>query len=174
MEASYHHRNLQQKWLTIAKQLRASEEQVEEKFKSLQDQHTQLAKQIEEMRKDKMKGVIQNLLKETQVHQGIPTLISKNPVALEDLGSLVQALSMFEGVAFIACHDQEKVQIAAFCSKKAQMAGFKANDLIQKVSPVLDARGGGRPDMAQAGGKKPSHTDEALKIIRGLLAGENS
>lgn len=172
LEACKRHLDLHQKWLLLAKQLRCSEEQVDEKFKALQEQNSQLAKQIDEMRKDKIRAILTSLLKDTQTTGTTPFIVVKNPVALEDLSTLMQELSSFEGVAFMACTSADKVQVAAFCSKKAQAAGFKANELIQKVSPLLEARGGGKPDAAQAGGKNPAKTDEALKIVRGILAGE--
>jgi alanyl-tRNA synthetase len=53
--------------------------------------------------------------------------------------------------------------------------GVKAGDLVKEISPIVDGGGGGRPQMAQAGGKRPEKIDEALtkaiKIIKAKLGG---
>ena len=40
--------------------------------------------------------------------------------------------------------------------------GVKAGDIVKQIAPIVDGGGGGRPQMAQAGGKKPAKIDEAL------------
>ncbi|MBI2347514.1 MAG: hypothetical protein HYV05_02545, partial [Deltaproteobacteria bacterium] len=42
---------------------------------------------------------------------------------------------------------------------------FHAGNVIKEVAPIVGGGGGGRPDFAQAGGKEPSKTDEALKRV---------
>jgi len=43
--------------------------------------------------------------------------------------------------------------------------GFKAGDLIKTIAPLVGGGGGGRPDMAQAGGKNPAGLPEALEKV---------
>ena len=40
--------------------------------------------------------------------------------------------------------------------------GLKAGDIIKQIAPTIGGGGGGRPQMAQAGGKEPAKVDEAL------------
>jgi alanyl-tRNA synthetase len=40
--------------------------------------------------------------------------------------------------------------------------GLKAGDIVKQIAPLIDGGGGGRPQMAQAGGKNPEKIDEAL------------
>jgi alanyl-tRNA synthetase len=47
---------------------------------------------------------------------------------------------------------------------------FKAGELIRPVAAVLGGSGGGRPDMAQAGGSETGKIDEALEKLYALLA----
>ncbi|GEK28220.1 alanine--tRNA ligase [Furfurilactobacillus siliginis] len=49
-------------------------------------------------------------------------------------------------------------------------AGRKAGDLIKAIAPAINGGGGGRPDMAQAGGKNPAGIDDALKQAKAWLA----
>jgi alanyl-tRNA synthetase len=44
-------------------------------------------------------------------------------------------------------------------------ARFNAGKLIQEVASSVGGRGGGRPDLAQAGGKDPSKLDAALRLV---------
>ncbi len=47
--------------------------------------------------------------------------------------------------------------------------GFNAGDLIKQIAPIIDGGGGGRPQMAQAGGKKPKKIDNALAKAKTLI-----
>ena len=47
--------------------------------------------------------------------------------------------------------------------------GAKAGDLIKNIAPVIGGGGGGRPDMAQAGGKKPDQLPAALQAAKTYL-----
>jgi len=53
--------------------------------------------------------------------------------------------------------------------------GLKAGEIVKQIAPIVDGGGGGRPTMAQAGGKNPKKIDDALdkaaEIIRGKLGG---
>ncbi|MCH4171842.1 MAG: alanine--tRNA ligase [Lactobacillus sp.] len=60
------------------------------------------------------------------------------------------------------------VAVAAATVKK----GIKAGDLIKAIAPMVNGGGGGRPDMAQAGGKKPAGLPDALKQAVTWLAAQ--
>ncbi|MCG9994595.1 DHHA1 domain-containing protein, partial [Enterococcus faecium] len=49
-------------------------------------------------------------------------------------------------------------------------AGLKAGDLIKAIAPKVGGGGGGRPDMAQAGGKNPAGIPDALKAAKEWVA----
>ncbi|MEL1213387.1 DHHA1 domain-containing protein, partial [Staphylococcus epidermidis] len=49
-------------------------------------------------------------------------------------------------------------------------AGIKAGDLIKQIAPLVGGGGGGRPDMAQAGGKNPAGIADALAAAKTALA----
>lgn len=59
-----------------------------------------------------------------------------------------------------------KVNMLTAMSDKAIKAGLKAGDLIKEIAPLVGGGGGGRPDMAQAGGKNPAGIDEALAAVK--------
>ena len=47
--------------------------------------------------------------------------------------------------------------------------GYRAGDVVKAVAAVAGGSGGGRPEMAQAGGKDPSKLDEALAVVATLV-----
>jgi alanyl-tRNA synthetase len=49
---------------------------------------------------------------------------------------------------------------------------YNAGDIVKEIAPIVGGSGGGRPDMAQAGGTQPENIDKALKKVRDLLKGE--
>ncbi|MCK4958565.1 MAG: alanine--tRNA ligase [Planctomycetes bacterium] len=69
----------------------------------------------------------------------------------------------------------DKVTLLAGMTDDVVKKGVKAGDVIRQIAPIVDGGGGGRPQMAQAGGKNPAKLDEALakanELINEILAG---
>ncbi len=76
------------------------------------------------------------------------------------LGSAVLVLGAVEG---------EKVNLVVSVSQELVKQGFHAGKLIKEIAAVCGGGGGGRPDMAQAGGKDPSKLNEALQLAEELV-----
>ncbi len=56
----------------------------------------------------------------------------------------------------------EKANLIVAASDGAMKAGIKAGDLIKAISPKINGGGGGRPNLAQAGGKNPAGLNDAM------------
>lgn len=67
------------------------------------------------------------------------------------------------GVIVLASVMDGKVNLMASASDDAQKKGAHAGNLIKGIAGLVGGGGGGRPGMAQAGGKNPAGVDEALK-----------
>jgi len=71
--------------------------------------------------------------------------------------------------------DNGKVTLLAGMTNDLVKRGLKAGVLVKAIAPIVDGGGGGRPQMAQAGGKKPEKIDDALakaeELIKEKLAG---
>lgn len=76
------------------------------------------------------------------------------------------------GVVVLAAINDGKVSLVVKADKKAVSAGVHAGKIVKEISKLVGGGGGGRPDMAQAGGKNPDGVpkmfDAALKILQGL------
>lgn len=68
-------------------------------------------------------------------------------------------------VLVLAAKNDGKANMIISLNKKALDKGLKAGDLIKKAAPIFGGGGGGRPNMAQAGGKKPEGIDDAIKTV---------
>ncbi len=72
-------------------------------------------------------------------------------------------------VAVLAGVNGEKLTFVCACSKEAIKAGLKAGDIVKKVALIAGGNGGGKPDMAMAGGKNVDKTDEAIFAVQGIV-----
>ncbi len=71
----------------------------------------------------------------------------------------------------LAGENEGKVNLVCMANEAAVKAGVKAGDLIKAAAPMVGGGGGGRPDMAQAGGKNPAGIEDAFEAARKILAG---
>ena len=84
---------------------------------------------------------------------------------LRDLGDDLKA-KMGEGVVVLASAKDGKVSLIAMATDGAVKKGAHAGNLIKGIAGLVGGGGGGRPNMAQAGGKKPEGIDAALAEAR--------
>ena len=90
---------------------------------------------------------------------------------LRDLGDQLKE-KIGEGVVVLAAVNGGKVNLLAMATDAAQKAGAHAGNLIKGVAAIVGGGGGGRPNMAQAGGKNPEKAQEAIDAAAGILESE--
>jgi len=88
----------------------------------------------------------------------------------EGLRGVVDTLRerLASGVICLGSVVDGKVNLVASVSKDLTKR-FQAGKLVQEVAKMVGGGGGGRPDLAQAGGRDPSKLDEALSAVPGLV-----
>ena len=69
----------------------------------------------------------------------------------------------------LAFDDDGKAALLAGMTNDLIKKGVKAGDIVKQIAPIVDGGGGGRPQMAQAGGKNPKKIDDALKKAAELI-----
>ncbi len=74
-----------------------------------------------------------------------------------------------DSIVFLTSNANDKLTLVCACSKTAIQAGIKAGDLVKKAAEITDGKGGGRPDIAQAGGKDVSKLTEAISAIKEVI-----
>ena len=90
---------------------------------------------------------------------------------LRNLGDQMKE-KMGEGVIVIASAQDGKVNLMATVTQGAQKKGAHAGNLIKAIARFVGGGGGGRPGMAQAGGKNPAGIDEALGKVAEVVKGQ--
>jgi len=103
---------------------------------------------------------------------GIKLLTAKlDNVDMNELRNLSDELKakLGEGVVVLASVLDGKVNLVATATDGAQAKGAHAGNLIKAIAPLVGGGGGGRPNMATAGGKDPSGIDAALAKVEELL-----
>ncbi len=90
---------------------------------------------------------------------------------LRDLGDQLKE-QLGEGVVVLASEKDGKVNLIAMATEEAMKKGAHAGNLIKAIAGKVGGGGGGRPNMAQAGGKNPAGIPEAIKEAKTVLEGQ--
>ncbi|WP_026700396.1 alanine--tRNA ligase [Salibacterium aidingense] len=73
------------------------------------------------------------------------------------------------GIIVLGSVNNDKVNIVAGVTKDLTEKGYKAGDIVKQTASICGGGGGGRPDMAQAGGKNPEKLQEALSAVEDIV-----
>ncbi|WP_155286415.1 alanine--tRNA ligase [Lacticaseibacillus zhaodongensis] len=150
----------------------AKVEETPAKAKSLQQELRDAQKQIAALQ-SKIASQAAASIFDSAEKAGEYTLIAKS-VQVAGMNELRQLADQWKAkgssdVLVLATTVCEKVNLLVAASKDAISKGIKAGDLIKAIAPAIGGGGGGRPDMAQAGGKKPAGISQALQLAKETL-----
>ena len=115
----------------------------------------------------------QNLVRQVKEVNGINVLTAKIQKAdMNTLRNMADDLKekLGSGVIVLGSPVGGKVNLIAAVTKDLVDKGFHAGKLIKEVAAICEGGGGGRPDMAQAGGKNPNKLDSALDYVEKWVA----
>ena len=104
---------------------------------------------------------------------GYPVVIARVPTSdagdMRNAWDIVSARMGKPGAAVFAAEKDGKAVLLAAGTPEAVAAGFNAGEVIKAIAPAVKGGGGGKPAMAQAGGKDAAGIDDALQAARDLL-----
>ncbi|MFD1850191.1 alanine--tRNA ligase [Oceanobacillus bengalensis] len=152
-----------------AKLVKTNEEKLPERIESLFHEMKQVQKDNESLSAKLANAEASSILDQVENVQGISLLAQNvNVKDMNQLRNMVDDLKqkISSGIILLAAENEGKVQLAAGVSKDLVEQGYHAGKLIKQAAGVCGGGGGGRPDMAQAGGKDPSKINEALLIAK--------
>jgi len=89
-----------------------------------------------------------------------------DPKSLPDLADRIRARLGDEGVVVLASTAEDRVDLVVTCGPQAIAVGVKAGNLIRPAAESVGGGGGGRDNMARAGGKDPARVAEAIDAAR--------
>jgi alanyl-tRNA synthetase len=110
-----------------------------------------------------------NLISKVQEIDGISVLVSKvQGTDMNNLRNMADELKqkLGSGIVVLGSPAEDKVNLIAGVTKDLIEKGYHAGKLIKEVATRCGGGGGGRPDMAQAGGKDPEKLDAALDYVQ--------
>ena len=157
-----------------AKALKTNPAGVLDKIAHLQAQVKELNSEIESLKSKAAKESLGDVMDQVQEVAGVKFLAAKvdgvDMNGLRDLGDQLKN-KLGEGVILLASVTDGKVNLVAMASDEAQKAGAHAGNLIKSIASLVGGGGGGRPNMAQAGGKNPAGVEDALaEAVKALEA----
>lgn len=151
-----------------AASLKTNMKQVPERVESLQGQLRDLGRENESL-KGKLAAIEAGQLTDEAVQvDGISVLVKRIDGAdMNNLRTIVDDLKnkVGSGIIVLGSPDNGKANLIAGITKDLVEKGYHAGKLIKEIAPICGGGGGGRPDLAQAGGKDPSKLDEALQFV---------
>ncbi|MBO4928507.1 MAG: alanine--tRNA ligase [Clostridiales bacterium] len=155
-----------------AKLLKANPSELVAKITHLQKELRTANSEIESMKAQAAKDAVGDSLNQTVDVKGVKLLAAKvenvEMGALRDLGDSLKD-KLDDGVVALMSSIDGKANIVIMATDSAVKAGAHAGNLIKAVAPIVGGGGGGRPNMAQAGGKNPAGIDDALAAVKNEL-----
>jgi alanyl-tRNA synthetase len=148
------------------KEVVSKTEQLQQQLRELQKENEQLATKLANQQAG-------DVFKDVKEINGTSVITAQ--VSVKDMNQLRQLADQWKqkalsDVLVLGTVQGEKVNLLAAMSPAANEKGLKAGDLIKAIAPKVGGGGGGRPDMAQAGGKNPAGLSDALEEVINWLA----
>ncbi len=138
------------------------------KIEAMLEEIKALHSENEKLKSKLAKEAMGDVMDQVQEVKGVKVLaVRADGVDMNGLRNLGDQLKekLGEGVIVIASVLDGKVNLMATATDGAQKAGAHAGNLIKAIAGLVGGGGGGRPNMAQAGGKNPAGVDEALAKV---------
>ena len=152
--------------------LNAPPEALSERVERLQAELKAAHKEIEALNRKLARESFQALLSEVVEIAGVPVLAAR--VDAPDADTLREMADWFRdkmrgGVIVLGTVIEDKPLLIAATTKEMNARGIHAGKIVKQVAQIVGGGGGGRPDMAQAGGRDAGKLDEALAAVVGLV-----
>ena len=164
-----YYENLEHTIAEAAKMLKASPDKLVEKAKHLMEEMKALQSENESLKNKAAKEALGDVMDKVVEIGGVKVLSVEIPDTdgneLRNLGDELKN-KLGEGLVFLASAKDGKVNLVAMATDGAVKAGVHAGNLIKAVAPIVGGGGGGRPNMAQAGGKLPDKTGQAVEAVK--------
>ncbi len=168
-----YYRNLEKQLLEAAAAAKTQPSGLAEKIAHLQAENKALASEIESLKAKAAKEAVGDVLNNVAEVSGVKVLAAKVPgVDMNGLRDLADGLcdKMGGGIVVLASDTDGKVNLVAKATDDVMAKGAHAGNLIKKLAPIVQGGGGGRPNMAQAGGKDPSGIDKLIDSVKDAVA----
>lgn len=154
----------------LTAQFKVKPQDLPERIQSLQQELKATQKALEETKRQLALAQVAELLSQAESLGDVQILVaSLADTDAESLKTVAQTLLQKLGAGAVvlgSVPEEGKVSLVAAFSDEVQMRGFKAGNFVGGIAKLTGGGGGGRPNLAQAGGRQPEKLAEALESAR--------
>lgn len=172
-----YYRNLEKELLEAAKAAKATPATLTEKIEHMQAEIKALTSENESLKSKAAKEALGDVVDQVVEVKGVKLLASAvdgvDMNGLRDLGDQLKD-QLGEGVIVLASSCEGKVNLIVMATDAAMKQGAHAGNLIKSIAGKVGGGGGGRPNMAQAGGKNPAGIPDAIAEAKTALEAQLS
>lgn len=169
-----YYKDIERKFNDICKAAKATPANVEEKIAHMQAEIKSLNSEIESLKNKAANEALGDVLNQAEDVNGVKFLAVKlNDVDMNELRNLSDDLKSKIGsgvVVLASAMGSDKVNLIVTATDDIVKAGVHAGNIIKAAAPCVGGGGGGRPNMAQAGGKNPAGIEKAFETAKETLA----
>jgi alanyl-tRNA synthetase len=162
---------------SLAKEVEGSIYEVPNKVKTITSELEAERKRVHTLERELSRRIAEDLPGQAEQVNGITVLAAKVPALtmpiLREMGDALRD-RLKSGVVVLATVYNGKPNFLAMVTPDLIAKGFHAGDIINQVAKVTGGGGGGKAAMAQAGGKDATKIDEALRLVRSVIASQIS
>jgi alanyl-tRNA synthetase len=159
------YKNLENVLGEVSKVLKTNPSGVVEKAEHVMAELRALSAENESLRSKAAKDALGDVMNKVIEVKGVKLLAASvsgvDMNGLRDLGDQLKG-KLGEGVVVLLSENDGKVNMIAMATDEAVKKGAHAGNLIKGIAALVGGGGGGRPNMAQAGGKNPAGINDAI------------
>ena len=152
----------------ISHTLKTNRNSILDKAQSLSEDIKLKDKEIEDLKRKLAKDMTQDIINSSIEVEGAKVITYKvdnmDMDSMRNLGDEIRN-KVASGVVVLASINEDKLAFIAMVTKDLNSRGVSAGNIVREVAMVTGGKGGGRPDMAQAGGKDITKVEDALGIV---------
>lgn len=139
----------------------------------MQAEIRQLSRKIEELKLNNLAANLDESVTKEELPDGFALFLGQfkgvNADMLRELGDRIKAKNEKAVIILASQTSESNVLLIAMASDDAVKAGIHAGKIVREAASVLGGGGGGKPSMAQAGGKNPEKMEDAFTSVRKIV-----
>ncbi len=166
-------RGMEKELQELAAMLKVNPTELKNRVETLQKTLRETEKELEKMKAVAAKAAETDLLVAAQEVSGFKVLVARFPESeaarLREAGEHLRDKMGEKSVALLAMVGEDKLSFVCFAGKEAVAKGVHAGKIVGAIAKVAGGGGGGRPDMAQAGGKDVSKLQDAMELSHKMI-----
>jgi alanyl-tRNA synthetase len=151
----------------VSQLLKSSNNELKTKVQNLLEEMKSKERELASLKSKLAGSLVEEVLAKKKDIKGVSLVVARtDELDADGMRQLIDSLKSKMGSGVIVLGSGKPNQITFIAGVTKDLTGkLKAGDIVKEVAKITGGGGGGRPDLAQAGGKDPSKVDEALRQV---------